>query len=496
MNDVTSTLELDSYVRTRLMQDQEARNNPHYDLLGLQQIDFTKDWDYSLPTIASPISSIPDKIKDIDAFNDRFNGLYGSYFSEVDFNNILIAGGAVMGTLLREDWDNDVDIFIYGLTEEQAINKVSTLVSQLYNSYKRSLHDEEEDIKVPVNTRPISPARNVRRTEVPVNTRTRPRPRSISTSPKRVKEEDIEFVITRNRNAITLQFGGFQEIQIILRLYVSVSEILHGFDLGSVAVGYDKNNVYFTSLGKFSYEHMVNIVDPTRRSTTYEYRLKKYLDRGFRMILPYLDMSKLKTTNLRYHISEVATLPYFTFSYDQIKGNVITLDRLLKYGNNGGEKSDYGDFDAEQYSAFYKNLKSLVNIERNYGYYHYSSHMDKDILTSPPFISISGIIDYYNVLEKRIYDKGEFSIKTFSSYFSVDLLPKILSDIFLNKGDMTELRQLIEVQKNVVVNRLRSLKSEDYQIRFLTRNPGTQLSGSFNPIVSDYRDWYGEYLIQ
>ena len=119
--------------------------------------------------------------------------------------------------------------------------------------------------------------------------------------------------------------------------------------------------------------------------------------------------------------------------------------------------------------------------------------MDFGILTSPPYISPSRIIDYYDGLEKRIYDKGVFNIGIFSSYFSKELLPYVLADIFLNK-DNSKLDELIEIQKKQVLDKLSSLTPEDYKLKFLTRNPGTQLSGSFNPIMSDYKDWYGDYL--
>ena len=40
------------------------------------------------------------------------------------------------------------------------------------------------------------------------------------------------------------------KIQIILRDYSTLSEVLHGFDLGSCSVAFDGDNVYFTGLGR------------------------------------------------------------------------------------------------------------------------------------------------------------------------------------------------------------------------------------------------------
>jgi flagellar biosynthesis/type III secretory pathway chaperone len=44
--------------------------------------------------------------------------------------------------------------------------------------------------------------------------------------------------------------------------------------------------VYFTSLSKFVFETGLNIIDTTRRQKSYEYRMDKYLDRGFALMLP------------------------------------------------------------------------------------------------------------------------------------------------------------------------------------------------------------------
>lgn len=78
-----------------------------------------------------------------------------------------------------------------------------------------------------------------------------------------------------------------------IRLYPTESEILHGFDLGSCAVGWNGEKVMMTSLGAFCLSRRVNVVDTTRRSTSYEPRLVKYLQRGFNIITPHLDMSKI-----------------------------------------------------------------------------------------------------------------------------------------------------------------------------------------------------------
>lgn len=505
-----NVLNIDTQVRNILGQQAQPYSQSrikvdtnYYDIVTLEHINFYEDWDYSLPTIQSEVTSDfkNKRIKDINTFQEKFNERYGDYFSHVDFNNILIAGGSVIGTLLQQNWTNDVDVFLYGLTENQAAEKVPTLITQIYTSVKEAIKIKNSQYFEEVNEE-VS-VENVKRLSLRDKSESIPieniHRRSRIHNKISKKTTEIEFQGIRNDKVITLIFDselGSCEIQIILRIYKSVSEILHGFDMGSVAVGYDGSNNYFTSLGKFSYENLANIVDPTRRSTTYETRLLKYFHRGFQIILPYLDITKLKTDNLKYNILEVASLPYFTFSYKQIKGNKITMDRLLKWGQNKNKDNnqcDYQESDIDEYRIFYLNLRSLVH-NNSCGYYHYSTHMDLDILTSPPYISASRIIDYYDSLSNRIYNKSTFNIGIFASYFSIDLLPHILTDIFLNNTESSKLNELIELQKTHILNKLASLTPLDYSLKFLTKNPGTQLSGSFNPIISNPEDWYGSYL--
>jgi hypothetical protein len=77
-------------------------------------------------------------------------------------------------------------------------------------------------------------------------------------------------------------------IQVILRIYSTVSEVLHGFDLGSCAVADDGRRLYFTSASKLAFERGLNVLDLTRRRANYELRAVKYLTRGFALALPEL----------------------------------------------------------------------------------------------------------------------------------------------------------------------------------------------------------------
>ena len=497
-----------------LSDDRSARKPSSKRVLHKLSEIIVKDWDYSLPTIPSPSqgyrpvlrnaatqnsnsagmsasvaqnvvqnlagSSVTQRLKNnmitnITTFKTLFNKNYSSYLGQIDYNNLLIAGGCISDILVQGNWGGDVDMFIYGLDEKKATEKVSDLLTQIYQSfmdfyyeeYKKE-HPEEEDTESKID-------------EITVNAQ--------------------RCIITlRNKNCITVRFDYKREmeIQIILRLYKDIGEILYGFDLGSSAVGYDGKDVFFSGLGKYSYEYFANIVDPSRRSTTYELRLMKYFNRGFQIILPDLDIKKMRTDNFKYKEYEIINLPYLPFAYTEIKGNKITLLRTLtdysKRESKCTQKTDYESFGEEmsEYNIFYLNLKNLVKGGDNY--YYYSTKMDPDnIINASPYISKSRIIDYYDKLGEKIYSECTFSVKAFMFYFSEEVLPRILQSLMIDK-DFTEFNKLIEEQKQIILEK--SDESDNHsELPWKTVEPGSQISGSFNPIVSDPKDWYGKYYI-
>ena len=112
------------------------------------------------------------------------------------------------------------------------------------------------------------------------------------------------------------------KIQIILRLFTSVSMLLHGFDVGSCAVAFDGAVTHTTLLGAYSLSHRVNIVCPSRRSTSYESRLKKYYDRGYALVLPHLDIGRLVP-------GETLSLPFLRVRVDSVHGPLAFGDVML-----------------------------------------------------------------------------------------------------------------------------------------------------------------------
>ncbi|KAK8789860.1 hypothetical protein WA158_006640 [Blastocystis sp. Blastoise] len=200
----------------------------------------------------SAISSQSDFQRNWRIFSERLLDI-------VNWDNVFVAGGSILACLLpvptgadknfktlrkyyHEDVysGSDIDLFIYGLNEEQGKEKLKEIYEAVCN-------------------------------EIPYN-----------------------VIAFRSAYAISIvsQFP-YRHIQIILRLYSSPAEILMGFDVDSCAVGYDGKQVYMMPRCHQALVRQRNTIDMTRRSPTYELRLSKYADRGFDIEVPTLQRDKI-----------------------------------------------------------------------------------------------------------------------------------------------------------------------------------------------------------
>ena len=204
----------------------------------------------------------PAIVQSLKEFQTNFALFSESALVDMDWSNVVVAGSAVVTSLLpvpakhntskralREYYHqklapaSDVDIFLYGLTEEQAIEKIKQIEQRIRDSIL------------------------------------------------------AETTTIRTKNAITIasQYPT-RHVQIVLRIYSSISEILTGFDVDCSCAAYDGKQVYASPRAVAAYMTQINTVDLTRRSPSYENRLSKYSHRGFEVYWPLLDRSRIDPT--------------------------------------------------------------------------------------------------------------------------------------------------------------------------------------------------------
>lgn len=421
--------------------------------------------DYDLPTLVTKDFDYNQSIKlcnNIDDFKAKFYEEY-PFLNGLDMSNMLIAGGSVGENIKRVNRygsNCDVDFFIYGLDVDQANIRIKSWITDLIScakAYVLAKHNSESE-------------------------------KNNKKKPKINYDSELNCEMIRNNNTLLINILG-KSIQLIFRLYKSKSEILHGFDLGSSAVGFDGEQVYLTSLGKFCYEHSCNIIDTTRRSTTYEYRLEKYFNRGFNIVLPSLNIAQLRKEYFQFRLDEVCILPYFVFSYSDIIGNKIVVDQFY---NKYSETSDYKIEDINEYNSFQMNLYNIVN-DVDYFYYTSSSIDEIEILSKPPRLSKGSVVSFYEILRKDL-NHSKIDVGKLKRYLPCESASVIAKNMIENTIP-NYLNSLIDNQIKIVLEKLEKLHSKDHtRVRWITENPGSQLCGSFNPIFKDEKDWYGPYF--
>jgi hypothetical protein len=208
------------------------------------------------------VDGAPAVVQTIKEFQTNFQLFSESSLVDMDWSNVVVAGSAVVTSLLpvpteyntskralREYYHqklapaSDVDLFLYGLTEEQAIEKIKQIEQRIRNSIL------------------------------------------------------TETTTVRTKNAITIvsQYPT-RHVQVVLRIYRSISEILTGFDVDCSCAAYDGKQVYASPRALAAYMTQMNTIDLTRRSPSYENRLSKYSRRGFEVYWPLLDRERIDPT--------------------------------------------------------------------------------------------------------------------------------------------------------------------------------------------------------
>ncbi|CAH0048968.1 unnamed protein product [Clonostachys solani] len=223
---------------------------------------FSHDWSNVIAAGSSALLPLLPRRDDIDiAFNPAVENPLETYFQE-------IASAS------------DIDLFLYGLDEDQATRKIIQIDSTI-----------RKNQRLPADG----------------------------------------GLTLRTNNAITFisPRWPYRHVQIILRLYKSPSEVLAGFDVDCACVAYDGGQVYTTPRGAASIMTRTNTIDLTRRSPSYEYRLYKYRSHNFDVYWDFLERSRIDK---------------FIFQGDQNPSELHGLARLLFFEEsirNYGDDQNY-----------------------------------------------------------------------------------------------------------------------------------------------------------
>lgn len=162
---------------------------------------------------------------------------------------LFVAGGSIFSILFGEKI-NDIDCFLYGITDEEeawaTVQQFTDLTIGFNNSYSNA-------------------------------------------SCLRTKNSISVNITTKYGSGINAGYRASNRTevyQLILRLYRTPSEIIHGFDVDCCCMGYDGEHIWMTQRCLAALMAGYNTVNFDRLSPSYERRLAKYGARGISVKIP------------------------------------------------------------------------------------------------------------------------------------------------------------------------------------------------------------------
>lgn len=379
-------------------------------------------------------------------FQHNFNIFSESSLVDLDWSNVVASGSSVVNTLLpvperyhhskralREFYHekfcpaSDVDLFIYGLTEEQAVEKINQIEIRIRDSIL------------------------------------------------------TETTTVRTKNAITIcsQYPT-RHIQIVLRIYKNVSEILTGFDIDCSGAAYDGKQVYCTPRALQSYITQINHIDLSRRSPSYENRLSKYSHRGFEVYWPDLDRTRIDPTIFERSFQRTLGLARLlvlerlptAFSRDSYLAKRREecgrppLNRHHFRGLAGNIKQNHEDEIAEWVNE--EEVSNYHTFTIPYGVKFHAKKIEKLCYTRDLLLNA----EWNQPKDRDVY------LHRHPAFFG--RFEDVMNDCcgFCPKPETDEEKAVHEEESKVYVSG---------RISFLQDDPGRQQIGSFNPLTED--DW-------
>ena len=349
-----------------------------------------------------------------------------------------------------------------------------------------------------------------------------------------VEEEEppIEPVrVCRTKNTVTFIVGEArrkQDYQLILRLYRTPSEILHGFDVDSCCLGYDGKDIWATQRALFALSQGYNTVNFDRLSPSYEHRLVKYGTRGVSIKVPNFTRAKVEGEAMKARWDRFAERDSGNMSnrYREIKGKELDpkyeeekqdhalrgLDILLymefhcrqyrftsrvlqTVENLAGESSDYSPLPYTRYGHTGGSIQGVIN-------YLFDSANRYPVHSAQYLPYIESIVGKY-ILSENYGGESNDDINDellLALDFMTNNIPSAPELGFLTVGP-SYLRGSPTVRELYVLNHLpepiyRGLGvvrpwALPREIQFKTVNPGEQFTGTFHrTVLEDNRIWY------
>ncbi|KAF0698788.1 Aste57867_10611 [Aphanomyces stellatus] len=411
-----------------------ARAATSTDIFSLADISSVRNWDYSLPTLTKDKRFTERKPwTSSSSFKTAFDERY-PILKEIKLDHLALMGGAVLSLLTDAFTSKDLDFFVVTdqptLSDEAAATFSHDRVKQfIHDVYTFMSTSNDELKKLQEEKQKTKPAFKI--------------------DAKKFYQLEL-FRVRRVLNVYTVDVPTLRaedwsaseilSVQLITSPYATLPDLVRHADLSITGIAYFNGNVHFTELSKFSFENLCFVVDGATFSSTYVDRVIKYFDRGFDVLLPYLDVSKVRTHNFAFGVDEVIDLPQLTVVVNDIKGHKVCVTEIKKPKLVDGEasaKESSSKFDGYDRAGasnsmhagaiIHCNIVSLINgtydafIVDGEGANYAKAFRDR------PYITERMLINSYETVKNDLYTNSTLNLSKLVKYFTV-LKPSALLD--------------------------------------------------------------------
>lgn len=343
-------------------------------LLNMNDLDFsTTSYAIDIPHITGEMNPFMMIYKTTTQFMNQLGTSPYAFILDMDLSNVCVGGGLCRSIILDQSI-NDMDLFFYGLGNDEIINKIKQMVPHIVNVLKGEFMIINKQ-----NTNVL---------------------------------ELLRYVMRDNKKEVT------HKIQFILVQNQDIKSMFSNFDLNSCKVAFDGANVWFNKSSYDAYKYMINIVNEEMYTTTYDLRLKKYYDNGFAIVAPglqlneYTKMLQLGSCKIHGHI-------------DNVNNNKF-IANTFNIGNSkqGSGKELYSGISSKKVSEpLYNGTKSDDSNEKEYNLMdetlEYIKNVNKEgIIISHKIINCNTNLDdsFYD----NLYNGNMKAIPKIEKHYSVD----------------------------------------------------------------------------
>ncbi|CAK4127075.1 unnamed protein product [Aphanomyces euteiches] len=412
--------------------DIHARAATSTELFTLADISPVRNWDYSLPTLTKQHRFTERKAwTSAASFETNLFAVY-PVLKKISLDNLALMGGSVLSLLTGAFTSKDLDFFV--VTDQPALSKEAAY-EYAHNRVKQFIRDVYSFMAT--SNESLKQLQEEKQ-------KTKP---SFKIENKKFYNLD-DFRVRRVLNVYTVEVPQVHDsrkqssvtIQLVTTPHTSIQELVQEADLGCTAMAYYNQEVWFSERAKFSFENLCFVVDGKTTSPFYIDRVIKYFDRGFDVILPHLDETKIRKLNFQFGVAEVLDLPYLTVVVNQLKDKKIFVTSMAKPERLPETEEDAGAWTPSLFSMYnnagqassmnvgtiiHHNIICLINGTHDALIVHGEGASYEKAFRPRPYITERMLVNTYETVRNSVYCYNALNIQKLLQYFTV-LAPSAL----------------------------------------------------------------------